>query len=117
MADETTADQLEAALGLVYDALHVNNVGLRSNPSKEEERKLMKRKARLEAERANLEGTLDALADGEDIDVQPPTEKQVKTIAGLTRQVEQQKQEAVTAAAALQITGKVLDLATELTGA
>ena len=116
MPEEDTEDRLEAALALVYDAIHINNAGLRSNPSKEEKRKLLKRRARLEAERADLEGMLDALADGEALDVAPPSDQQVQAIAALTGAVEQQRNKAVTAAAALQITGQVLDLATELTG-
>ena len=116
MADESTEDQLEACLALVYGAIHVNNEGLRSNPSKEERRKLLKRRARLEAERADLEGMLDAMADGVAIDVQPPTDEQVRAIADLTGKVEEQRRAAATASAALAITGDVLTLAMELTG-
>ena len=114
MADET-ADHLEEALGLIYDAISLNNKGMRANPSKEEKRRLMKRRARLEAERADLEGLLDAMADGEDIGVTPPTPEQVKAIADLTAQVEQQTRAAVTASAVLALTGQVLDLAIALT--
>lgn len=116
MVDDNTRDQLETALALIYSAIHLNNDGLRANPDKPEKRKLLKRRARLEAERANLEGMVDALADGEDIDVQPPTAEQVQAIADLTGEVEQQTQAAVTASAALVLTGKVLDLAIKLTG-
>ncbi len=116
MADENTEDQMEAALALVYGAIHVSNDALRSNPSKVEKRILLKRRARLEAERADLEGMLDALADGEAIDVDAPTDQQVNDIADLTGKVEQQRRADVTIAAALEITGDVLVLATELTG-
>ena len=116
MAVENTEDQLEACLALVYSAIHVNNEGLRSNPSKEDKRKLLKRRARLEAERANLEGMLDAMADDIDFDVQPPTDEQVRAIADLTGKVEEQRRAAATASAAHAITGDVLTLAMEMTG-
>jgi hypothetical protein len=117
MTDETTkADNLETALALIYDAISLNNKGLRANPDKEQRRDLLLRRTRLEAERAHVESMLDAMADGKAIDVEPPTEAQMKTIAKLTGDVARQTQTAITAEAVLTTTGEVLDLAMALKG-
>ncbi len=115
MAEADTEDHLEMCLALIYGAIHLNNEGLRSNPSKEEKRRLLKTRACLEAERADLEGILDAMADGESADVNPPTQAQVNEIARLSADVEEQRRTALTAGAALEATGAVLDLAMQVT--
>jgi hypothetical protein len=116
MAPTNNTDQLEIALGLVYDAITLSNRAMRSNPSKEEKRKLIKRRARLEVERADLEGILEALADGKDIDVTPPSVEQVEAIKTLVAAVEEQRRLDVAVSETFELAGKVLDLATELTG-
>ncbi len=106
----------ENALALVYDSISVARKGLRSNPSKEEERKLNKTLLRLEAERADLEGMLDALADDEPVGVAPPTQAQVDEIATLTGEVEGLTRANLTAAGALSVASKVLALAAAVSG-
>jgi len=109
-------DAYEDALALVFDAIAMARKGLRANPSKEEERKLNKLLARLEVERADLEAMLDALIDGRVIDVAPPTQAQVDEIARLTGEVGDWTRRNGTAAGAVTVLSKVLDLAVEITG-
>jgi hypothetical protein len=106
---------LERALALVFDVIAIAQKGRRANPTKEEERKLNKTLARLEVERADLEGMIDALENNEPHDVPPPTQEQVNRIAELTGRVEQQARASVTAAGALAIASDVLDLAIKMT--
>lgn len=105
----------EDALALVFRAIRATRRALNSNPSKEEERKLNKRLLRLEAERADLEAMLDAIIDGEALDVAPPTPADVENIANLTKQVAGLTKANLTAAGALNVTSKVLDLAMKVT--
>ena len=113
-SDDDPVIALERALALVFDAIAIAQKGRRANPTKEEERKLNKTLARLEVERADLEGMIDALQN-ETADVSPPTEEHVKRIAELTGRVEQQTRMSVTAAGALAIASDVLDLAIKMT--
>ena len=106
---------LEDALALVYDAIALAQKGLRANPSKEEGRKLSKTLARLEVERADLEGLIDAMADAPEA-VQPPTPAQVESIAALIGEVANLTRANLTATAALAVASKVLDLAIDITG-
>jgi hypothetical protein len=105
---------LEKALALVFDAMAIAQKGRRANPTKEEERKLNKTLARLEIERADLEGMIDAL-ENEPVDVPPPTQEHVNRIAELTGRVEEQTRMILTAAGALAISSDVLDLAIKMT--
>jgi hypothetical protein len=114
--DINREDAYEDALALVFDAIATNRKGLRANPSKDEKRKLNKQLARLEAERADLEAMLDAIIDGETIDVAPPTQAQVDEIASLTGQVEGWTRDNRTAAGAITVATNVLALAVEITG-
>jgi hypothetical protein len=105
---------LESALALVFDAIAIAQKGCRANPTKDEERKLNKTLARLEVERADLEGMIDAL-ENEPADVPPPTQEHVERIADLTGRVERQTRASLTAAGALAIASDVLDLAIKMT--
>ena len=109
-------DVYEDALGLVFDTIVTVKKGLRANPSKEEERKLNRRLAQLQVERADFEAMLDAIIDGETIDVAPPTQAQVDEIANLTGEVGGLTRANLTAAGALTVASKVLALAAEVTG-
>ena len=104
------------ALALVFDAIASANKGLFANPSKEEERKLHKALLRLEVERADLVGMLDAMADGETLDVDAPTQTEVDEIANLTGQVAGLTKANLTAAGAISVTSGVLALAMKVTG-
>lgn len=105
----------EDALALVFDAIAAAHAARRANPSKEERRKINKLLLRLEVERADLEAMLDALIDGREIDVPPPTQAQVDRIAELTGEVETHTRNDRTAAGAVTVAAKVLDLAVEIT--
>ena len=109
-------DVYEDTLALVFETIVTAKQGLRANPRKEEERKLNRRLAQLEVERADLEAMLDAIIDGETIDVAPPTQEQVDEIARLTGEVGGLTRANLTAAGALTITSKVLALAAAVSG-
>ena len=106
---------LERALALVFDAIAIAQKGLRANPSKEEERKLIKTIARLDIERTDLEEMIDAL-ENEPTDVPPPSQADVTRIAELTGRVERETRRNLTATGAVEITSGILDLAIKLTG-
>ncbi len=108
-------EALEELLALIYDSISLTNKGMRANPSLVQERKLIKRLAQLEVERTDVEGLLDAIAFGDNIDVAPPTKAQVKKIATLTGKVTAETRATTTATKALKLTGDALDLAMKLT--
>ncbi len=109
-------DVYEDALALVFDTSVTVKKGLRANPSKEEERKLNRRLAQLEVERADFEAMLDAIIDGETIDVAPPTQEQVDEIARLVGEIGGLTRANLTAAGALGVASEVLALAAAVSG-
>ena len=111
-----TYEGLSNALSLVYDALAAARKALLENPTKEQRRKLQRRIARLEAERAEISAKLDALADGE-TDVKGPTAAQVAQIAVLTREVGAMTEANLAASKVLAVTTKILALAAKIADA
>lgn len=109
-------DVYEDALALVFDTIVTVKKGLRANPNKERERKLNKMLAQLEIERADLEAMLDAIIDGDTVDVAPPTQAQVDEIAALTGEVGGLTRANITAAGTISVASKVLALAAAVTG-
>lgn len=106
--------QLEDALGLVYDAQAAVLKGKRANPSKEQQRALNKAWARLELEKADLEGQITAIEDEGEI-LPPPSAEMVTEIARLTAAAETETRKGKTAAEYLTFAGAVLAMATEVT--
>jgi len=116
MSEDTTdiVLVLEDALSLVYDAQSLTLKGLRANPSKDEKRRLKKRLASLKLEQKDIEDLIDAYEESDDV-LPPPNPTVVSEIAALTGQVEGHRQANLTAASALEISGKVLDMAIKAT--
>ena len=116
MANGDPIIEYENALALVYDAQALTLKGLRANPDKQEERKLIKRLARLKVEEADLIAMIDALEDEPAENLPAPDPALVAEIARLSGEVEAATKRNLSAAGALAAAGKVLDLAIKLTG-
>lgn len=105
---------LEDALALVYDAQALVLRGLRSNPDKDEKRKLNKTLAKLKIEQKDLEDLIDAYED-EPNTVQMPAQGVVDEIARLSGEVEKVTRKNLSASRALELASGVLDMAIEAT--
>ena len=108
--------RLSDALALVFDGISLAGKGLLRNPSKEQKRKLNRRIARLEAERAEIVAKMDAIEDGV-TNVKGPTDAQVTHIANLTAEVEKAAAANQTASAALSVSAKVLTVVSKIADA
>jgi hypothetical protein len=104
---------LSRALALVFRALAVAHDGLLLNPSKDEERALNATVVELEARRAIIRASLDALANDPQA-VAGPTAAQVTEVSLLTRQVETLTTANLTASGAVAFTSRVLVVATQI---
>ena len=107
---------LSDALALVFDGISLAGKGLLRNPSKEQKRKLNRRIARLEAERAEIAAKMDAIEDGM-VDVKGPTDAQVTQVANLTAEVQSAAAANQTASAALTVSAKVLTVVAKIADA
>ena len=107
---------LSDALALVFDGISLAGKALLRNPSKEQKRKINRRIARLEAERAEIAAKMDAIEDGM-TSVKGPSATQVARIADLSAEVESAVRSNLTVSASLALTSKVLTLATKIADA
>ena len=112
----TTYKGLSEAFALVFDAISLVGKGLLRNPSKEQKRKLNRRIARLEVERAEIAAKMDAIEDGV-TGVKGPTATQVARIAILTAKVDKAAAASQTASAALTVSAKVLAVVSKIADA
>ena len=117
MSNSDPIIQLEDALALVFDTQALTIMALRSNLKKEDERRLNKFLARLVVEEADLISMIDALEDGGQPGIAPPTAAQVADISTLSGEVEQLTNGNLAASGVLAVSGKVLDLAIAVSGA
>jgi hypothetical protein len=117
MGNEDAILSVSNMLALVYDAIAVAQKGLLANPTKDEERALNRTLAKLELERADLSAMLDALEDADNKDFTGPTAEQVTLIGTLTAEVDNLTSANLTASAAVDLTSRVLDLATKVADA
>ena len=107
---------LSDALALVFDGISLAGKALLRNPSKEQKRKLNRRIARLEGERAEIAAKMDAIEDGV-ANVKGPSAAQVTRIADLSAEVESGAKSDLTASAALAVTSKVVTIVTKIADA
>ena len=111
-----TYQELSDSLSLVFDGIALASKALLKNPSKEQKRKLLRRIARLEAERAEIVAKMDAIENGE-TDVKGPTSAQVTKVADLTGKVEELAATNFTVAGALALTSQVLTVVAKIADA
>lgn len=103
------------AIDLVDKGITAAQIGLNHNPEVEDERSLNRILLRLNAERAVLEAELDS-AMAADPGVQAPDANQIAAIDSLSTQVEMATNAAVAASDIIELTSKVLDLASSIVG-
>lgn len=108
-----TYKALSEALEMTEDAIVVAKQGLLQNPTKEQRRALDAEILELEAKRAKIMSKMIALGGGQS-NVKKPTEAQIAEIAALAGEVDRLTRESVAASQALAITGRVLDLMSEV---
>ena len=104
---------LSDALEMTEDAIVVAKQGLLQNPTKEVRRALDADILELEAKRAKISAKMIALGRGEP-SVKKPTDAQIAEIATLAGEVDQLTRASATASQALAITGRVLDLMSDV---
>lgn len=108
-----TYKALSDALEMIEDAIVVAKQGLLQNPTKEERRALDAEILELEAKRAKISAKMIALGRGEP-SVKKPTDAQIAEIAALAGEVDRLTRASAAASQALAITGRVLDLMSEV---
>jgi len=101
------------SVALVDKAIAVAKKGLVGNPSLSNDRALNRLILRLEAERSVLEAEIDAALAGS-TSVQGPTEAQLKEVERLSAAAENALNRVVAVSMRIEITGKVVDLATDI---
>ncbi len=104
---------LSDALEMTEDAIVVAKQGLLQNPTKEVRRALDADILELEAKRAKISAKMIALGRGEP-SVKKPTDAQIAEIATLVGEVDQLTRASAAASQALAITGRVLDLISDV---
>lgn len=113
MADDY--ETLALASDLVDEAILLTRKALRRDPAPEPERRLDQRLLDLGEQSVGIERKLDLIFEASPA-VTPPTPGQVERMGRLTAEVERHKQQAIMASSVLDVTDRVLTLATELAG-